>query len=84
MVGDHQAFAGVSGAGAAWDVPVHVISADTALLRRFETAGFTPGLMPQQPALGAMHELTAVLLHAWDGRPAPVDGRPAAASAPRP
>lgn len=62
VVGDHQAFAGVSGAGASWDVPVHIISADAALLQRFEAQGFTPGLAPQGAALGGMHGLTGMLL----------------------
>ena len=67
VVGDHQPFAGVSGAGASWDVPVHVISDDAALLQRFKAAGFTPGLAPRQPALGGMHDLTRVLLAVWAG-----------------
>ena len=67
VLGDHQAFAGVSGAGASWDVPVHVISDDARLLQRFEAAGFTPGLEPRGPALGGMHTLTELLLAAWGG-----------------
>jgi hypothetical protein len=68
VIGDHQPFAGVSGAGASWDVPVHLISADAALLRRFEAQGFVPGLAPAGPAIGGMHALTSVLLRAFDGR----------------
>jgi hypothetical protein len=79
VIGDHQPLASVSGPGASWDVPVHVISADARLLRRFEAAGFTPGLVPRMPAQGAtmgMHELTQVLLDAFA---APQDGSAAAA-----
>ena len=67
VVGDHQAFAGVSGAGASWDVPVHIISADARLLQRFEALGFTPGLAPQGMAMGSMHGLTRTLLAAFAG-----------------
>ena len=79
VIGDHQPLASVSGPGASWDVPVHVISADARLLRRFEAAGVTPGLVPRTPAQGGtigMHELTQVLLDAFA---APQDGSAAAA-----
>ncbi|RPH64314.1 MAG: hypothetical protein EHM83_08440, partial [Burkholderiales bacterium] len=66
VVGDHQPVAGVSGRDATWDVPVHVIASRTALLGRFEAAGFCPGLEPRGAAIGAMHELTEVLLAAFD------------------
>ncbi len=68
LVGDHQPAASVSGPGASWDVPVHVVSSDPALLARFTAQGFRPGLEPQRPALGGMHDLTRVLLAAFDGR----------------
>ncbi len=71
VVGDHQPPGGVAGRNASWDVPVHVISSDPALTRRFEAIGFTPGLEPVGPALGAMHELTRWLLLAFDGRAEP-------------
>ncbi|WP_326540867.1 hypothetical protein [Pseudorhodoferax sp.] len=67
LLGDHQAFAGVSGAGAPWDVPVHLISADTALLQRFQAMGFSKGLAPHAPAIGGMHELTTLLLRGFAG-----------------
>jgi hypothetical protein len=66
VIGDHQPLASVSGAGASWDVPVHVISADRALLDRFTAAGFQPGLLPPPPALGDMHAFTATLLRIAD------------------
>lgn len=62
-VGDHQPAASVSGAGAPWTVPVHIVTRDLQLLERFVALGFTPGLTPRGPELGGMHDLTAVLLH---------------------
>jgi hypothetical protein len=70
-VGDHQPAASVSGEGASWDVPVHVVTRDPALLARFIAQGFTPGLVPQRPVLGGMHDLTALLLRAFEGASGP-------------
>lgn len=67
VIGDHQPLAGVSGPGASWDVPVHVISADSALIARFMAAGFQPGLSPAPSTLGDMHQLTATLLRVAAG-----------------
>jgi hypothetical protein len=61
-VGDHQPAASVAGPGADWAVPVHVLARDPALLARFEALGFRPGLVPQRPVLGGMHDLTTLLL----------------------
>ena len=69
-VGDHQPASSVTGEGASWDVPVHLITRDPALLERFIALGFRPGLDPQRPSLGGLHELTALLLKAFDARPA--------------
>jgi len=81
VVGDHQPWAAVSGEGASWDVPVHVISSDAALLARFEALGFTRGIDAAAPTTGAaaspaMDGLTAVLLAAFDGRPIATLPRP--------
>ncbi|VTU34867.1 Phosphoglycerol transferase, alkaline phosphatase superfamily [Variovorax sp. PBL-H6] len=68
VIGDHQPLASVSGTGASWDVPVHIISGDAALLRRFEAHGFKPGLLPEpEPAAMRMHALTPLLLEVFDG-----------------
>lgn len=64
-VGDHQPAASVSGEGADWAVPVHVVTRDPALLARLEALGFQSGLAPRRPALGGMHDLTALLLRAF-------------------
>jgi hypothetical protein len=66
VVGDHQPPALVSGRDASWDVPVHVISDDPALLQRLLGSGFLPGLTPPAKALGTMPDLTLVLLKAFD------------------
>jgi hypothetical protein len=68
IVGDHQPGAAVAGEGARWDVPVHVVSDDPALLERLTRMGFVPGLVPDDRPLGGMHRLTALLLAAFDGR----------------
>ncbi len=79
LVGDHQPVANIAGDGAPWDVPVHIVSRDAALLERLVERGFKPGLAPQRPVLGGMHDLTRLLLDVFDGRPAPA---PATAPAP--
>ncbi len=65
MIGDHQPAANVTGEGAPWDVPVHIVSRDRALLARFESMGFAPGLEPPREPLGPMHELTGWLLRGF-------------------
>ena len=71
LLGDHQPTANVSGEGATWDVPVHIISSDPQLLQRFIAQGFTSGLEPPRAPLGGMHELTAMLLQAFGPRAPP-------------
>jgi hypothetical protein len=68
-VGDHQPASSVTGEGASWDVPVHVITRDPELLERFVALGFRRGLVPQRPSLGGLHELTALLLRAFEAQP---------------
>lgn len=62
LIGDHQPLASVSGRSTSWDVPVHVISDDPALLQRFEAAGFQIGLHPGVKSIGSMHQLTDLLV----------------------
>jgi phosphatidylglycerophosphate synthase len=57
ILGDHQPAANVSGEGASWDVPVHVIASQPQILEALETNGFRPGLVPLRPAAGKMNEL---------------------------
>ena len=70
VIGDHQPPALVTGEGASWDVPVHVISSRTDILDRLAAQGFRKGLDPAAPALGKMHELLPVLLDAFGDREA--------------
>ena len=79
LLGDHQPAANVTGEGASWDVPVHIISARPALLERFLARGFKPGLEPTLPQIGALFDLTTVLMEAFDSgaaRPAQMARRP--------
>ena len=69
VLGDHQPTGNVSGEGASWDVPVHVLARDPRLLERFVAQGFRPGLEPPRAAIGDMHELTGMMLQAF-GPPA--------------
>jgi hypothetical protein len=69
VLGDHQPAAVVSGEGAAWDVPVHVIASRDAVLDRFRTHGFRDGLTPERPAFGPMHALLPIVLDAFGDRP---------------
>jgi phosphoglycerol transferase MdoB-like AlkP superfamily enzyme len=66
VIGDHQPPAAVSGRDASPRVPVHVIGRREGVLRRLRESGFRPGLEPRRPAIGAMYQLTPVLLDAFD------------------
>ncbi len=57
ILGDHQPAANVSGEGASWDVPVHVIASQPQILKALLADGFRPGLAPVRPAAGKMNEL---------------------------
>ncbi|MCU0896973.1 MAG: hypothetical protein MUC55_05680 [Burkholderiales bacterium] len=67
LVGDHQPAGTVTGEGATWDVPVHVLTRDPELLARFVALGFRRGIEPQRPTLGGLHDLNALLLRAFGG-----------------
>ena len=66
VVGDHQPPAMVSGPGAPWDVPVHVVTGNSAVISTLRGCGFVPGIRPSPATLGAMHELGPTLLYAFD------------------
>ena len=68
MLGDHQPAAAVSGEGASWDVPVHVIASRPELLDRLRAHGFFDGMTPPRRAIGPMHELLPTLLGAFGNR----------------
>jgi hypothetical protein len=65
ILGDHQPAAVVSGEGAAWDVPVHVIASRPDVLERMTMHGFRAGLVPARPSLAPMHKLLPMLLDAF-------------------
>jgi hypothetical protein len=62
LIGDHQPTANITGEGAPWDVPVHIISSDPALLERFKALGFSDSLWPERLVLGDLHHLTSLLI----------------------
>jgi hypothetical protein len=68
VIGDHQPAAAVSGPGAPWDVPVHVIANRRQVLQRLEARGFTRGLTPTRANLGPMHQLLPVFLDAFSAK----------------
>jgi hypothetical protein len=68
LIGDHQPAAAVSGEGASWDVPVHVVTSRQPVLDRLLARGFRTGMTPAGPALGRMHTLTPALLDAFGDR----------------
>jgi hypothetical protein len=72
VIGDHQPAAAVSGEGAPWDVPVHVIASRRLVLDRLMAHGFRSGLTPARPALGPMRTLTSTLLEAFGNRHAEI------------
>ncbi len=78
LIGDHQPPALVSGEGAPWDVPVHVITNRQAVLAQLVASGFVDGLTPRRPSFGRMSALLPALLHAFGdpetgSRPASAD-----------
>ena len=70
LVGDHQPPALVSGEGASWDVPVHVIANRPAVLDRLRAHRFGNGLAPGGATVARMDTLLPLLLDAFgDARP---------------
>jgi hypothetical protein len=65
LVGDHQPVANITGEGASWDVPVHIVARDPKLLARFVELGFSQGMEPPRQALGDLHGLTEMMLKSF-------------------
>lgn len=70
IVGDHQPAAFVSGEGAAWDVPVHVITSRPAVREGLKAQGFRDGLAPDRAVIATMDGLLPKLLDAFSAPPA--------------
>ena len=68
LLGDHQPPALVTGEGASWDVPVHVITRRPLVLERLRAQGLQPGLEPRGESISGMHELLPVLLDGFGDR----------------
>ena len=66
VLGDHQPAANVSGEGASWDVPVHIMTKRTEIVEALEHQGFRSGLTPMRPAVGRMNDLALWLVEAFD------------------
>lgn len=62
IIGDHQPPANVSGQDVRWDVPVHIVSADDAIIEALVARGFVEGMTPAADPVAAMHELPVTLL----------------------
>ncbi len=65
ILGDHQPPALVSGEGASWAVPVHVVTGRADVLARLREHGFRDGLVPAHPSVARMDTLMRVLLDAF-------------------
>jgi hypothetical protein len=70
LIGDHQPPALVSGEGASWDVPMHVITSKREVLDALLAHGFVNGLTPSRPHLGEMHEVVPIIMSAFSTTPA--------------
>jgi hypothetical protein len=68
LLGDHQPAAAVTGEGATWNVPVHVIASRRPVIDRLLMHGFREGLVPARPAIGHMPALVPILLDAFGSR----------------
>jgi len=68
LIGDHQPAASVSGLGARWDVPVHIVTRHADIAAELVAAGFVDGvaLAPRQRPVGTLPELLELLLRTFD------------------
>ncbi|MFK7965907.1 MAG: sulfatase-like hydrolase/transferase [Burkholderiaceae bacterium] len=65
LIGDHQPASSVSGPGAAWEVPIHIVTDNTAVVQQLLHAGFVRGITPARQPIARLHELTPVLVDAF-------------------
>ena len=67
LVGDHQPPSLVSGEGASWDVPVHVVTSRQAVMDRLRRHDFVDGLGLPSVRVARMDTLLPLLLDAFGG-----------------
>jgi hypothetical protein len=79
VLGDHQPPAAVSGPGADWTVPIHVVTRRDDVSNALRAVGFVAGLRPPVAPLMRMHELRPVLRAAFTGPAVPSSPRVARA-----
>jgi hypothetical protein len=65
VIGDHQPAAAVSGEGASWDVPVHIVASRPQVLNRLLERGFRAGMSPARQPLSKLHQLLPTMLEAF-------------------
>ena len=65
LIGDHQPPSLVSGEGASWDVPVHIVASRSPVLDRLRRHRFVDGLTPSSPTVARMDTLLPILLDAF-------------------
>jgi hypothetical protein len=65
LIGDHQPPAAVTGEGASWGVPIHVIASRREILDRLTARGFREGLTPTPAPLMKIHALLPVILETF-------------------
>jgi hypothetical protein len=68
VLGDHQPPALVSGVGASWNVPIHIVASRPDVLDRLVASGFRKSVTPSGAAIGRMHVLLPLLLDAFGER----------------
>ncbi len=66
VLGDHQPPAVVSGEDASWDVPVHIITDNQAVLANLRDRGFVSGIVPAAETIEPMHRLASTLLASFE------------------
>ncbi len=71
LIGDHQPASSVSGEGARWDVPVHIIAKRPDIIDALIRDGFEAGFTPAPKSIGPMHTLAQKLLADFGGAPEP-------------
>ncbi|MBD0415298.1 LTA synthase family protein [Oryzicola mucosus] len=63
VVGDHQPASIITGPNASRDVPIHIISRESELIQRFQTNGFSGGLLPlRETRARPMSDMHALLI----------------------